>query len=266
MENANRFRSKLQAGGVCVGTGISFTDPTVTEALCGVFDFLWIDTEHNALPLDVVQGHIMATKGTQTTPLVRVPWNDPVLIKPVLDIGAAGIIVPMIRTAEDVRQAVAACLYPPAGIRGFGPRRASNYGAINDGDFCKLANATILPIVQIENLDAVRNLDEILRVPGLAGIVVGPGDLSISMGYIGERDHPNVQEVIQQVLLRTRETQVFAGIASGDDPNVMNRWIDFGAQWVCLGNDTSLMLRAARQVSSHVRRHLSEAVAKPFSV
>jgi 2-keto-3-deoxy-L-rhamnonate aldolase RhmA len=120
-DHADIFREKLRRGQVCLGTVISFTDPTVTEALCPLLDFVWIDMEHNALSLETVQAHVMATKGSETTPLVRVPWNDPVLVKPVLDIGAAGVIVPMVRTPDDVRRAVAACLYPPEGSRGFGP-------------------------------------------------------------------------------------------------------------------------------------------------
>ena len=90
---AKNFIEKMRAGTVALGTGITFTDATVTEALCNVFDFVWIDMEHNALSLEVVQAHIMATKGSNTTPIVRVPWNDPVLIKPVLDIGAAGVVI-----------------------------------------------------------------------------------------------------------------------------------------------------------------------------
>ena len=131
----------MRRGEVCLGTAISFSDPTVTEALCNVLDFVWIDTEHNPLSLEDVQGHIMATKGTDVLPLVRVPWNDPVLIKPILDIGAAGVIVPMIRTADDVRLAVAACRYPPEGIRGFGPRRPSNYARLGGPEFCKAERA-----------------------------------------------------------------------------------------------------------------------------
>src|SRR5690349_5470490 len=130
LSNAGPLTDKLRRGQVCLGTTITFADPTVTEALCGVLDFVWIDMEHNPLSLEAVQGHIMATKGSDTTPLVRVPWNDPVLIKPVLDIGAAGVIIPLIRTADDARRAVAACRYPPDGIRGFGPRRPSNYGRL----------------------------------------------------------------------------------------------------------------------------------------
>jgi 2-keto-3-deoxy-L-rhamnonate aldolase RhmA len=258
MQNANWFRDKLGAREVCVGTGICFTDPTVTEALCAVFDFIWIDMEHNALSLESVQGHIIATKGTRTTPLVRVPWNDPALIKPVLDIGAAGVIVPMIRTAQDVGLAVSACLYPPEGIRGFGPRRASEYGRLGDSEYCRLANDSILKIVQIENIDAVHNLDEILRVPGLSGIVVGPADLSASMGYRGQRDHPDVRRTIEDVIRRAVDTGVYVGIASGEDPERMLEWIEHGVQWVCMGNDTSLMLSTARQVAGRVRQHLDQ--------
>ena len=108
MENANKMKRKLQEGQFCLGAGISFNDGAVTEALCQVYDFAWIDTEHNGMTLERVEGHIVATRVTGATALVRVPWNDPVLVKPVLDLGADGIIFPMIRTAEDVRNAVAA--------------------------------------------------------------------------------------------------------------------------------------------------------------
>src|SRR5437868_4013098 len=150
---ATTFADKLRQKPPCLGTCITFTDPTVTEALCGVFDFVWIDMEHNALSLEAVQGHIMATKGSETTPIVRVAWNDPVLIKPVLDIGAAGIIAPMVRTAEETRRLVAACRYPPEGIRGFGPRRPSNYGRDGGAEFCKSQNESIMTIAQVEHTD-----------------------------------------------------------------------------------------------------------------
>jgi 2-keto-3-deoxy-L-rhamnonate aldolase RhmA len=122
VENAHYFREKLAAGKTLLGTCITFTDPTVTEALSQVLDFVWIDTEHNPLSLERVQGHLLATKGSQTVPLVRVPANDPVLVKPVLDIGAAGVIVPLVKTADDVRLAVAARAAAAERLRH--PRRA----------------------------------------------------------------------------------------------------------------------------------------------
>ncbi len=257
MENARYFKEKIRRGEICLGTALSITDPTVTEALCPILDFVWIDMEHNAFSLEAVQGHIMATKGSTTTPLVRVAWNDPVLIKPVLDIGAAGVVVPMIRTAADTRLAVAACRYPPDGIRGYGPRRPSNFGRLGGPEFCKAANEAIIVIVQIEHIDAVNNIDEILAVPGLTSILIGSNDLSGSMGHTGEPRHPEVLRAIDRVIEKTRKTDVFVGIAIADDPVLLNGWVDKGVQWLSMGNDYSLLLRSANQVASAVRDHAS---------
>jgi len=255
MEKASSFQSKLSQGQVCIGTGISFSDPTITEALCGLLDFVWIDMEHAPLSIETVQAHVMATKGSGTTPLVRVSWNDPVIIKPVLDIGAAGVIVPLIRTADDARRAVAACRYPPEGIRGYGPRRPSNYARQGGTAFCRSANESMIVIVQIEHIDAVNNLDEILSVQGLTAIVVGPNDLSGSMGHMGEPRHPTVLKAIETVIAKARQSGVFVGIAVGDDPDVLIEWLDKGMQWVLMGCDFTLLLRAATQVCHQVRAH-----------
>ena len=256
MKVARSFKQKISRGPVCVGTCISFTDPTVTESLCGLLDFVWIDMEHNALTLETAQGHIMATKGSHTVPLVRVPWNDPVLIKPVLDIGAAGVIVPFVRTADEARRAVAACLYPPAGMRGFGPRRPSNYGRLSGPAFCREADESMIVIVQIEHIDAVRNLDEILAVSGLTSIVVGPNDLAGSLGHIGEPRHPRVLEAIETVIAAARRKNVPVGLAIGEDPATLIEWVNKGVNWLAMGNDTGLLLRAATGITQQVRGHV----------
>jgi len=261
MQNAQKFRDKIARGQVCLGSYISFTDPTVTEALCSVSDFVWIDTEHNALSLETVQGHLMATRGADTATLVRVPWNDPVLIKPVLDIGADGVIVPLVRTADDVRRAVAACRYPPDGIRGFGPRRASGYGRLSGPDYCRLANETIIVVVQIEHIEAVQNLDEILAVPGLTSIVVGPNDLAGSMGLMGQPGHPEVQRVMEAIVARTVKTSVYASVSIGGGPEDFAAWVRRGVQWIGLGGDLGYMLGAARQLTGQVRERLGQPAA-----
>lgn len=255
MTNAHAFKAKLRQGQLCLGTCITFSDPTVTEALCGLLDFVWIDMEHNALTLESVQAHVMATRGSDTAPLVRVPWNDPVLIKPVLDIGAAGVIVPLIRTAEDTRRAVAACLYPPAGMRGFGPRRPSNYGRLSGAEFCRAANENMIVIVQIEHVDAVTNIDEILAVPGLTAIVVGPNDLAGSLGHMGEPHQPRVREAIELVVARGRRAGVPVGLATGEPPPALAEWVKKGVQWLAMANDVALLLRAATQAAEQVRSH-----------
>lgn len=195
----------------------------------------------------------MATKGSETTPLVRVGWNDPVLIKPVLDIGAAGVIVPMVRTVDDVRRAVAACLYPPEGIRGFGPRRPSQYGRLGGPGFCRAANARVLPIVQIEHIEAVEAIDGILAVPGLAAIALGPNDLAGSMGLMGQPRHPEVLRALDTVIGQARQAGIPVGVGSGDDPDQLADWAARGANWLAMGGDCNLLLRGAVQAAGRIR-------------
>jgi 2-dehydro-3-deoxyglucarate aldolase/4-hydroxy-2-oxoheptanedioate aldolase len=258
MENVAKFEEKLKRGQACLGTGISFSDATVTEALSGVLDFVWIDMEHSPLSLAAVQAHIMATKGSECLPIVRVPWNDPVLVKQVLDIGAGAVILPMIQTVEEARRAVAACRYPPDGIRGFGPRRASNYGQLGGPEFCKAMNEAIIPIVQIEHIRAVESIDQILAIPGVRHIVIGPNDLAGSMGHMGMPRHPDVIRAIETVIGKARKKGVFIGIGIGDDPDILIEWIDKGINWLTMGGDFSLLLRAAREVAGKVRQHVGQ--------
>src|SRR5205085_3685350 len=120
----------------------------------------------------------------------------------VLDIGADGIIAPLVRSADDVRRAVAACRYPPDGIRGYGPKRASGFGRLGGPEYCRLANESIIVVVQIEHIDAVNNLDEILAVPGLTSVLMGPQDLAGSMGHMGQPTHPEVTAAMERVLAK----------------------------------------------------------------
>ncbi len=245
MPAPNAFREKMLRGEVCLGTGITFTDPSVTEALAGALDFVWIDAEHGPLSIETVQLHLMAVHGSSAFPLVRVAWNDPVLIKPVLDVGAPGIIIPLIRTPDDAQRAIAACRYPPKGIRGFGPRRASDYGRWGGPDFCSAADASIMINVQIEHADAVCNLDAILATEGLSGVVIGPNDLAASMGHTGQPDHPEVQTAIDTVIAKSRAASKFVGIGSSADPEALANWARRGVQWLSMGADFILLRQRA---------------------
>lgn len=260
MQKSPNIFDRMRKGEIVLGSVITINDPIVTEALCSAYDFLWIDTEHNPMPLDIVQGHLLAAKGTGVTMMVRVAWNDAVLIKPVLDIGADGVIVPMVSTVEDTKRAVAACRYPPEGVRGYGPRRPSNYGRLGGPDFTKAQNDAMITVVQIELADAIKNIDGIVGVPGLSGVLIGSNDLSGSMGYMGQPRHPEVLAAIQKVIEAGRKANVPVGIAIGDDIAMLQDWIDKGIQWVTGGGDTSLMLRSADQVTSALRAHIRTRV------
>jgi 2-keto-3-deoxy-L-rhamnonate aldolase RhmA len=247
MDKSTRFAKKLRKKELAFGVVISFADPTVTELLAEDLDFVWIDMEHSPQTLQTVQAHVMATDASGATSLVRVPWNNHVLIKTVLDCGAAGIVVPMVRTAEDAREAVAACLYPPQGVRGFGPRRPSRYGRRRGPEFCRKLNEEMICILQIEHDEAIKNIDQIVAVPGVTSLVIGPNDLAGSLGHIGEPLHPDVLRAIDVVLASAGRRGLPLGLGMGADPQIVKDWIDKGMRWIALGSDFSLLLSALGQ-------------------
>ena len=246
----NPFLQKLKAHQVSVGALVSFADATVSELMAGAgLDYIWIDMEHGPLSLAAVQAHVMAAQLGGASAVVRVPGHDPVVIKQVLELGADGIVVPMVNTADEARQAVAACRYPPQGIRGYGPRRSGRYGRAAGEAYVRAANEQVMVIAQIEHAEGVRNLDEILQTPGLASIVVGPSDLSASLGVITQTTHPQVVQAIETVIARAQRWAVPAGIFVGG-PAAAREWLSKGMQWVCLGSDVS-----------HLRQAIDSAVA-----
>jgi len=251
------FIDKMRAGQVCLGTIITFNDPAVTEALCLAFDFVWIDTEHNPFTLETLLAHLLAAKGTDTTPIVRVPWNDPVLIKQVLDTGAPGVVVPFVRSAEEARRAVAACRYPPDGIRGYGPRRPSNYGRERGPAFMQAANDSVIVVCQIEHIDAVNDIDHILAVPGLTAITTGSNDLAASMGHAGEPNHPDIIRALEMVLAKARQAGIFAGVSVGHQPDMLVEWVKRGAQWLAMGADYGLLTHMADTTARQVREQIA---------
>ena len=252
LKNAGKFREKLKRKQICIGSGITFYDPSVTEAFGNLLDYVWIDMEHNALTLEAVQGHIMAGQGADVTAIVRVPSHDPALIKTVLDIGADGIIAPNVRTAEEALKIVQACRYPPEGIRGFGPRRPSNYGRLSGPEYCKTANQSVLAIAQIEHIDGVRDIDRILAVPGLDTVFLGPNDLSGSMGCMGEPKRPEVVQAMEMVIAKARAAKFPVG--SVGDPNDIEYWIKQGLDWILTEPDYAFMLKAANEAVETIRR------------
>ena len=253
-----KFKEKMRAGDVPLGATVTFSDSTVTEALCNVCDFVWIDMEHNSYTLETVQAHIMATKGSDTTALVRVRWNDPVLIKPVLDIGADGVIIPMVKTAEEARQAVAACLYPPDGLRGYGPRRTINFGQRGGTAFCKEANDAMIIIVQIEHIDAINNMDAIFAVPGITSFLMGQQDLAGSMGHMGNPNHPEVVKAIDTYASKAKNAGVNFSLAGGGTPETLIAHIERGVHWLTIGLDFMFMLKTAEALSLPVREYLQK--------
>jgi 2-dehydro-3-deoxyglucarate aldolase/4-hydroxy-2-oxoheptanedioate aldolase len=242
-EAVQRFRAKLAAGELCFGTGVNFVDPAVSEALAPEVDFLWLDMEHSAIGFEALRGHLQAARAAGGAAcLVRVPSSDIAWTKRALDIGAEAIILPRVRSVDEVRELVSACRYPPEGTRGFGPHRAADYGRISGPEYMALANRSVLTIAQIEDAAAVRVLDGILAVPGLDSLVLGPNDLAGSMGHPGKPDHPEVLDAIRHVCSQARAAGIPVGSGLGASREFALRLVDLGVQWLQCGGDYSHML------------------------
>jgi 2-keto-3-deoxy-L-rhamnonate aldolase RhmA len=264
------LKKRLRAGETTIGCWLSFSNINVAEILAGTgFDWVLIDTEHGPFGLEGLQQVLVAFNGSRTVPIVRVPWNDAVRIKQVLDLGADGVLVPMVNSPEEARLAIAACKYPPEGTRGFGPRRASDYGRSTDA-YVEQANDGTIVMLQIEHVKAVARIDAILRQDGIDIICLGPTDLSGSAGVLRQFTHPVVVAAVDKVIARAKAKgiPVCAGVAF--PPEVMQGWIAKGANFVLAAEDSTLFRQGASDALARMRaavaasrRAARESAAKP---
>lgn len=238
----NRFKRWLAGEGPRppLGTWLMAAAPATAEAMgYAGFDFLVVDMEH--VPIEVSDlTHILRAIGcTPADAVVRLAWNDQVLIKRVLDAGAQTIMVPFVQTAEEARQAVSFAKYPPEGVRGVAAvHRGSRFGRATD--YLKRANGEVAVIVQLETPDAIERLPEIAAVPGVDGLFVGPGDLSAAMGHIGNITHPDVQALIQNAAKAARAAGKPVGIV-GPNPDMVRRFLDYGYDFAAVASDIAMM-------------------------
>jgi 2-dehydro-3-deoxyglucarate aldolase/4-hydroxy-2-oxoheptanedioate aldolase len=254
MDRLEAIRKKILEKQPVIGASVCFADASVTDLMCHAgYDLIWIDMEHGPLDRREVLHHIMAANGAGKAAFVRVPWNDPVLVKPILDMGPDGIVFPFIRTAEEARLAVSSCEYPPRGIRGFAPMRSIRYHFMDLQEYLIGAGAEIWKIIQIEHLDAVRNLDAILAVDGIDTIVVGSMDLSGSVGLLGQTNHPKVRALLDEIARKVTQAGIPLGIATGSNPQTIQEWIDRGISWMTIGRDFDFLTAEAGNALKRIR-------------
>lgn len=253
LEPVVHFREKLRAGQLCVGCGITMADPVISEVIAPSADFLWIDTEHSHLDLQTVLAHLMSARIRQVPAFVRVPDSQIASIKPVLDIGAGGIVVPQVQSAAEVRHVVETCRYAPLGKRGIGPRRASDYGRLDLVDYIALANEQLFVSVQVENVDALDQIDDIVSIEGLDSVVIGPVDLSHSLGYTRQLDHPRVVEAMQTIIDKTRTAGKLVGMGMSADKQFAATAARMGVQWIQCGDDFEYMAQGVEELYPQIR-------------
>ncbi len=244
----NSFKRALLAGQQQIGFWNSMASTTATELLSGSgFDWLLIDAEH--APNDVVSvlGQLQATMGNSTHPIVRIPQNDPIVIKRYLDIGTQTFLIPMVETVEQAQAAVAATRFAPDGVRGFaGATRATRFGRV--ARYHHLAHEELCLLVQIETQEGLDNLEAIAAVPGIDGLFIGPGDLSADVGYLGDQGNPVIVELIEKTIGRITATGKPAGILTGDE-TLARRYMAAGCTFTAVGIDTGLLARATEAIA-----------------
>ena len=253
MPRPNRFKHALAAGQAQIGLWSALPSPYVTEMLAGAgYDWVMLDTEHAPSDVPLMLQQLQALDAAQqprpTSAVVRPAWNDPVLIKRYLDIGAQTLLVPFVQTADEAQDAVDAMRYAPIGIRGMGgSTRASNYG--RDARYIADADQELCLLVQVETAQALDRIEDIAAVDGVDGIFIGPADLSASMGYPGQPRHPEVNAAIDDAIRRIRAAGKAPGILMVDETRA-RECLALGAQFVAVAMDLILLRTAADGVAA----------------
>ena len=252
----NEFKKKLLAGKHLIGFEVDLCDPCISEMVGALgYDYLWIDSEHEAMDYETILMQIIACKAGGAASLVRIPYNEPYLAKRVLEMGPDGIIFPMVNSAEELKKAMDACMYPPMGTRGFGPRRACKYCGEDLMEYIRESPDRMCRFAQLEHVDAIRNLDEMLQVPYVDGFILGPCDLSGSIGHLNEIFHPEVLALVDEAVAKCKAANVPIGIAVGANTEEdMRFWFDRGLQFISAGSDMSAIVNTAIAQQAMMRK------------
>ena len=240
----NAFRTALKAGRPLIGIWSMLNSVTATEGLGWAgFDWLLVDGEHSPVSLQDAMMHSRTIAASPTVPIVRIPWNDRILLKQHLDGGMSTLMIPYIQTVEEARAAVDYVRYPPHGTRGIAAiHRGSRYGRLQD--YAARANDEVFLILQIETVAALERCAEIAAIDGVDAVFFGPGDLAASMGMTGQAANPKVTAAIEDGLKRCRPTGKFVGVLAPND-EISERHIRSGFDFISVANDCAILFRNA---------------------
>jgi 4-hydroxy-2-oxoheptanedioate aldolase len=245
----NHFKKALLAGKQQIGLWCSLSNHYAVEVVAGSgFDWLLLDMEHSPNDLESILPQLQAASNYPVEPVVRVPWNDMVAIKRLLDIGVRSLLIPMVQNAEEARAAVSYTRYAPEGVRGVaGTTRASLFGRVKD--YAKIAHTEICVLVQVETGTAVDEIEAIAKVPGVDGIFIGPADLHASMGFPGETRRPEMMEMMVEATKRIRAAGKAPGFLTPIEEDA-RRILAAGGQFVAVGADIGLLARSTEALAA----------------
>jgi len=248
----NAFKKAIAAGRQQIGLWVSLASPYAAEVVAGSgFDWLVIDGEHSPNEVDNTLSQLQAAAAYPVMPVVRPAWNDSVLIKRHLDIGAQTLLVPYVSTAAEAEKAVAAARYPKRGIRGVaGVTRAARFGRVKD--YAKRVEEELCMLVQVETREALDNLEAIARTDGVDGVFIGPADLAAALGHLGDAQHAEVQSAIKDAIARIRACGKPAGILATDEAST-RRYIEWGTVFTAVGLDIMVLARETEKLAAKFR-------------
>lgn len=249
----NSFKQALSTGQRQVGLWSGLCNPIAAEIIAGAgFDWIVIDGEHAPNDVPSLLAQLQAMRGGTAEPVFRVPWNEPVMIKRVLDVGARSLLIPFVQNAKEARAAVAATRYPPLGIRGVAVApRANDYGRIRG--YHQNAHLDTCVLVQLESRAALNEIEAIAAVEGVDGIFIGPSDLAADFGHLGNPKHPEVQAAIKNAGERIRAAGKSVGTLSGHLDDVEHLF-ELGFNFTATGSDVGILARGAEQIAERFRK------------
>lgn len=240
----NKSLAAWRRGEQTIGCWLSLANIHSAEMLAGLgFDWVCVDMQHGLIDYNDLKQMLPAISRSDATPIVRVPWNEPYEIMKALDVGAYGVIVPMVNNREEAEQAVQACRYPPEGYRSFGPIRAALYGGRG---YAQEANEQIACLAMIETREGIENVVEIAQTPGLSGVYIGPADLALALGLPVSGDQPQEEHlaVVKDIAAACRDAGIGIGIHTSSLAYTQ-KYLELGFNYVTLGSDAGFMARAA---------------------
>jgi len=249
----NAFKHALSDGKAQIGLWSSLSSNYSVEVIAGAgFEWILLDMEHSPNDLESLLAQLQAAAPYPAHPVVRVPWNDMVAMKRILDVGAQSLLIPYVSTAEEARAAVAHTRYPPKGVRGVaGTTRATRFGRIKD--YAKRAHEEICVLVQVETQAALDSIEAICAVDGVDGVFIGPADLHASMGLTGEIANPKVKPIIDDAIRRIRKAGKAPGILTPSEEDA-RRWLECGALFVAVGADVGILARGAEALAAKFKK------------
>lgn len=253
----NQLKEKLQRKEKIKGTIAALTDPCICEIIGNVgYDCVWIDTEHTYMSNKEVLCHLNAARSANIPAIIRLPQNDLTATKRILEMGPDGIIFPMARSAEEVRSLIDMTLYPPLGSRGFGPIRAIKYGADDVTEYVNHGSLDMCRFVQIEHIDAIEELEKIVKIPYIDGFILGPNDLCASLGEGYNVFCDKNLDAIRRTVDILRKNGKVIGLATGsiaeDD---IKAWSQFNLDMFFLGADWAFIYNLAKTTLGVVNKY-----------